>query len=146
MMKIYLDCDGTFVDLYGVDGWLEDLINENVRPYRDAKPLVNLSVMARTIHKLQSKGVEVGIISWLSKSGSDEYNKAVTETKLQWLRKHLPSVQFDEIHIVKYGTPKSSCATSSNAILFDDEEKNRNEWKGISYDVQNLLKVMGNLI
>ena len=136
---VYLDCDGTWIDLYGVPNWLDYLMKEDVYPYANAKPLVNLSMMARTIHKLQSNGIKVGIISWLSKCGSAEYNEAVTEAKLAWFRQHLPSVTFDEIHIVKYGTPKSECASTSNAILFDDEERNRKEWLGMAFDETNLL-------
>ena len=37
-MRIFFDMDGTFVNLYGIENWLEDLQEENVRPYRDAKP------------------------------------------------------------------------------------------------------------
>ena len=48
---IYLDCDGTFIDLYGVDDWLNDLINEKVRPYKIAQPLVNLNYLARLLKK-----------------------------------------------------------------------------------------------
>ena len=39
---ICFDMDGTIADLYGVDGWLDDLINKSARPYEVAKPLVNL--------------------------------------------------------------------------------------------------------
>ena len=120
-MTIYLDCDGTWINLYGVDNWLDYLLAEDVYPYANAKPLVNLSLLARTIHELQRKGVKVGIISWLSKGGSEEYNAAVDITKRKWFKRHIPSVTFDEVHIVKYGTPKSTCATQANAILFDDE-------------------------
>ena len=133
---IWLDCDGTWIDLYGVDNWLNMLINEDATPYAIAKPLVNLSWLARTIHELQNIGIKVGIISWLSKNGSNEYNKKVTETKLEYFKKHLPSVEFDKIHIIPYGTPKSKCG---KGILFDDEEKNRKEWKGVSFDEKDLI-------
>lgn len=66
-------------------------------------------------------------------------------TKEEWLMKHLPSVQFDEIHILKYGTPKSSVATI-NDILFDDEFNNRNEWGGVAYDVHNILNTLKSLV
>ena len=139
---IYFDMDGTLANLYGVSGWLDDLINENPRPYKDAQPLLNFRVFAKELHKIQQKGYKIGIISWLSKSGTDEYNKVVTETKEKWLKKHLPSVEFDEIHIVKYGTPKSTCG---NGILFDDEEPNRKEWKGKAYNVDDIIGVMRSL-
>ena len=134
---IWLDCDGTWVDLYGVEGWLDMLINEDPTPYAVAKPLVNLSWLARTIHELQNIGIGVGIISWLSKNGTDEYNALVEETKLNYFRKHLPSVVFDKIYIVPYGTPKNTCGSG---ILFDDEEKNRLEWEGTAYDEKDLIK------
>lgn len=139
---IYFDMDGTIANLYGVSGWLDDLINENPRPYKDAEPLLNFRVFAKELHKVQQKGYKIGIISWLSKTGTDEYNKVVTETKEKWLKKHLPSVKFDEIHIIKYGTPKSTCG---NGILFDDEEPNRKEWKGKAYNVDDIIGVMRSL-
>lgn len=141
---IYFDMDGTIADLYGVEGWLDDLIAENVRPYAEAKPLVNLSLLARYIHKAQAKGYTVGVISWLSKSGSDAYNEAVTAVKREWLAKHLPSVEWDEIHIVEYGTPKSTCRTCPG-ILFDDEERNLNEWGAGAIIASSLLEVLRNL-
>lgn len=144
--KIYFDCDGTFVDLYGVENWLDYLINSNPYPYMVAKPLVNLSHMARLIHKAQKEGYKVGIISWLSKSGSEEYDRLVTIAKNDWLKKHLPSVTFDEIHIVKYGTSKASLG---KGILFDDEEKNRKDWEeksGEAYDVTDMLLTLRNIL
>lgn len=141
---IYFDLDGTIADLYGVEGWLDDLIAENTRPYAEAKPLLNLSLLARYIHKAQKMGYIVGVISWLSKSGTPEYNKAVTEVKKKWLAKHLPSVEWDEIHIVEYGTPKSTCRTCPG-ILFDDEERNLNEWGAGAIIASNLLEVLRNL-
>lgn len=136
---INLDCDGTFINLYGVKGWLEDIINENTRPYEEAKPLVNLSWFARTIHELQRKGWEINIISWTAKGGSKEYNNKVKIAKLNWLKKHIPSVIFNNIYIIEYGTPKHSLA---EGILFDDEEYNRNVWEGIAFDEKELIKKM----
>jgi len=75
-MKINLDMDGTFVNLYGVNDWLSYLIAENVFPYVAAKPLINLSVFARLLNKLQKKGYEINIISWCSKNGTTQYNQA----------------------------------------------------------------------
>lgn len=148
MMKntIYFDMDGTIANLYGVENWLNDLINSDVRPYREAKPLLNFSQFAKLLHKLQDNGYKIGIISWLSKNGTASYNTQVTATKLAWLEKHLPSVQWDEIHIVNYGTPKSTCSTFENAILFDDEERNRNEWNGIAYDVNEIINTLKSLL
>lgn len=139
---INLDMDGTIVNFYGVEGWLACLEAEDARPYAEAKPLLNLSALARQLNKMQSNGWQINIISWLSKGGSDAFGEEVTAVKMAWLAKHLPSVHFDNISIVKYGTPKSTCG---NGILFDDEEKNRNEWKGMAYDVDNILGVLRSL-
>lgn len=141
---IYFDLDGTIADLYAVEGWLADLEAENVRPYAEAKPLVNLSLLARYIHKAQRMGYTVGVISWLSKYGSDAYNEAVTAVKREWLAKHLPSVEWDEIHIVKYGTPKSTCRTCPG-ILFDDEQRNLDEWGTGAIIATKLLEVLKSL-
>ena len=126
-MTIYLDLDGTVVNFYGVPNWLECLEAQDSTPYRVAKPLVHLSTLARYLNRLQARGYNIGIISWLSKSGTEQFNAEVAEVKREWLAKHLPSVKWDEIHIVPYGVPKSTCATCPASILFDDEQRNLNE-------------------
>ena len=139
---IFFDMDGTIADLYGVTNWLEYLIAFDTLPYEIAKPLVRLNSLARILNRLQKNGYKIGIISWLSKNGTDEYNNAVAESKKEWLKKHLASVKFDEIHIVKYGTPKQMFAKTENDILFDDEEKNRNNWTGKAFDVNEILEIL----
>lgn len=136
---IVFDMDGTIADLYGVDGWLDDLINGNTRPYDIARPLVNMSALARLLNGLQRKGYTINIISWLSKSGTDEYNARVAGSKRKWLAKHLKSVKFDNLYIVPYGTPKHEI---SSGILFDDEQPNRDKWGVGAYDVDNILGVL----
>lgn len=139
MKHVYFDMDGTLADLYGFKNWLEYLLKEDATPYAEAKPLMNLSALAREIHRGQKLGIKYGIISWTSKGGTPAYNKAVEEVKKHWLRRHLPSVVFDEIHVIEYGKPKSLFA-KGNSYLFDDEEKNRKEWKGKAFDVNNILQ------
>lgn len=139
---IYFDMDGTIADLYGVDGWLSDLIAENVRPYAEARPLVNLSQLARKLNKLITKGYSVSVISWTSRGGSENYNAAVAEVKRAWLSKHLPSVKFSEIFIIPYGTPKSTCGSG---ILFDDEKPNRDEWGVGAHDATEIFEILREL-
>lgn len=141
-MTIYFDMDGTIANLYGVENWLEYLINGDTTPYDVAKPLFNFSVFARQIHKMQRTGFTFGIVSWLSKSGTNEYNEAVAGSKKNWLKKHLPSVVWDEIHIVSYGTPKSTVVADKNGFLFDDELNNRLEWGENSFGVENILATL----
>lgn len=144
-MRICFDMDGTIADLYGVENWLEMLINEDPTPYKKAAVLVNMNILARTLNRLQKLGYEIGIISWLAKNAKEEYNKKVTEAKKTWLAKHLKSVKFDFVEIVNYGTDKNIVATGKNDILFDDEEHNRKTWTGKAYNVNNILEILKNL-
>ena len=141
-ITINFDMDGTIADLYGVDNWLEYLIAEDTFPYANAEPLLRLSALARKLNSLQREGYQLAVISWLSKSGTDEYNKAVTEVKKEWLRKHLPSVKWDRVTIVPYGTPKQNFCHTDLDILVDDEERNRTNWTGRAYGVENILEIL----
>lgn len=145
MKTIWFDMDGTLADLYGVENWLPMLRASDPTPYMVARPLVNLSALARVLNRLRREGYEISVISWLSKTGTPAYNAKVTAAKYAWLAKHLPSVDFDEIHIVPYGTPKQVYAHSPDDILFDDEEKNRDNWTGTAYDVDNIITILRSL-
>lgn len=144
-VTINFDLDGTLCHLYGVDGWLEMLRAEDETPYVIAKPLIRLSALARILNRLQREGYRLGVISWLSKSGTEEYNEKVTNAKLEWLAEHLPSVMWDRITIVEYGTPKEIYCDSLLDILFDDEEQNRKNWNGIAFDVDDIIGVLKTL-
>ena len=141
-VTINFDLDGCIVDLYGVDNWLEMLIAEDTTPYANARPLLRLATLARRLNTLQRNGYNIAIISWLSKSGSEAYNEAVTEVKMAWLAKHLPSVKWDRITIVPYGTPKQNFCNNPLDILFDDEAKNRDNWTGKAYDVNEIIEIL----
>lgn len=137
--EINFDMDGTIANFYGVEGWLDYILAKDATPYAMAKPLVNFSSLARILNRLQREGWKINIISWLAKNSDVDYDNRVTEAKKEWLAKHLPSVKWDKISIVAYGTPKSTCG---NGILFDDETPNRTEWKGVAYDVENIIEIL----
>lgn len=139
---IHFDLDGTLADLYSVEGWLDMLESYDPTPYAEAAVMLNMSQLARRLHQLQELGWKIGIISWLSKISTAEYDEAVTEAKLGWLHRHLKSVQFDSIQIVAYGTPKQSLG---NGILFDDEEKNRTAWNGDAYEPSQIMEILSSL-
>ena len=139
---IFFDMDGTIADLYGVENWLDYLIASDALPYEIAKPLIRLNALARILNRLQKQGYKVGVISWLAKNSNTAYDEKVTRAKKDWLKKHLASVNFDEIHIVKYGTPKQTFAKTENDILFDDEEKNRDDWTGKAFDVNEIIEIL----
>lgn len=143
-IRIYLDMDGTFADLYAVEGWLEMLESHNPTPYAKAKPMVHMATMARYINALRKQGVKVCVLSWLAKNATDAYNAEVAEVKRKWLAKHLPSVEFDEIHIVEYGAPKWS-VVEKIGYLVDDELRNREDWEahgGMAVDAVDLLDLL----
>ena len=140
---IWFDMDGTLANLYAVEGWLADIRSENVRPYAVAKPMLNFSLLARLLNRLQTDGWKLGIISWTAKNGSEVYNLAVEMAKRAWLAQHLPSVEWDEIRVVRYGTDKLTA--TGGGILFDDEEPNRNTWGDGAYDPQDIVEILKGL-
>ena len=142
---IYFDMDGTIANFYGVEGWLACLEMSDPTPYRVARPLVNMSHLARLLNALHKNGWHIGIVSWLSKDGNAEFNEAVTATKKEWLNRHLHSVHWDEVVIVPYGVPKHEMVRFANGILFDDECRNRENWIGTAYDVDNIIEVLKEL-
>jgi len=144
-MRICFDMDGTIANLYGVQDWLPKLIAGDETPYEEATVLLNMNTLAKILNKLQRKGYEIGIITWLAKNGTEEYGKKVAKAKKKWLKKHLKTVQFNFIEIVNYGTDKNIVNTGKNDILFDDEEKNRTQWNGQAFDVNNIIEVLRGL-
>ena len=144
---INFDMDGTMVDLYGVENWLEMLMNEDTTPYEIAKPLIDFRILAPILNKLIKKGYTINIISWGSKNSSPEYLERVAAVKKAYLKRRLPSVKFANIFVVPYGTPKYMLA---KGILFDDEEPNRNGWRKhngtYSFDETDIINVLKALL
>ena len=137
--EINFDMDGTIANLYGCDNWLDDIRNERVNPYINAKPMINMSVLARVLNEKIRNGYTVNIISWTAKNGTAEYNARVEKAKIEWIRKHLKSVHFNAVKVIPYGTPKQN---HGNGYLFDDEEPNRNAWNGIAFDEKNIIETL----
>ena len=139
MKAINFDMDGTIVNLYGYQGWLEGILNEETKPYTEAKPLINMNVLARELNKKIKEGYEINVITWTAKNGTEEYNARVATAKAKWLAKHLGSVHFTAIKVLPYGTPKHE---HGNGILFDDEEQNRIAWTGEAYNEKNIIETI----
>ena len=140
-MKIWFDMDGTIADLYGVDGWLKMLTAFDPTPYAIAKPLVNLSALARLMHKAQRNGFEICIVSALPKGSTADYDEKVKTAKMGWLKKHLASVDFDEIRFVPYTFTKND-VNSGNDILFDDEDRHLTAWTGKVFHASEILSTL----
>ena len=133
MRTIYFDMDGTIANLYEVENWLPKLINSDPTPYEEAKPMIDMTDLSSLLKDLQSEGVKIGIVSWLAKNSTKEYDKEVRTAKRKWLKENIDIV-FDEIHIVKYGTRKDYIVRDKMGILFDDELNNRKNWRGLAID------------
>ena len=152
MMKdkwIWFDMDGTIADLYGVDGWLEDLIAHNTRPYAQAKDIYNVLDLLEIMIALKEKGYKLGVISWGSKENNKEYDKAVEIVKKAWLYDGLMDACLDEIIVTPYGVRKAdTCRKFGYGILVDDEKQNRDAWDlGVTIDAtQNIIKALWELV
>ena len=144
---LVFDMDGTIADLYGVDGWLDDLHNEKTRPYDNAKPLYNMTELVELLNTLRTLGWLICVTTWLAKDATKEYNKAVTKAKKDWLAKY--NFPYDEIHCVKYGTTKANCTRKKAdfQILIDDNKKVRDGWTlgttvNAQFNIMNFLKAL----
>ena len=148
MKMLVFDMDGTIADLYGVENWLDDLIAKNERPYAIAKPIYDMDTLAFVLEALRGLGWTIAITSWLAKNSTDEYDKRVKQAKIEWLAKY--GFPYDILNIVPYGTDKSSVTAKYGGcqILFDDEEKNLQDWKnGLTVNAKDdILKMLLNMI
>lgn len=146
---VWLDMDGTIADLYSVNGWLEDLLAHNTRPYEKAKSIYNDVALLETILDLKDRGYKVGVISWGSKENNVEYDRMVEIAKREWLAERLLDVILDKIIVTPYGVRKAdTCRKYGYGILVDDEEQNRNAWDlGATINAQkNIIKELAKLL
>lgn len=124
---VYFDMDGTIADLYNVPDWLEGLKNEQVAPYLLANPVGDSKQLASLFKCLKARGYHLGIVSWGAKGSTTEFTRAVKRAKITWLEQHYPAT-FEEIHVIKHGTPKRSVVKHRYAYLVDDELHNLKQW------------------
>ena len=145
-MNVYFDMDGTIADLYSVEDWLPLLQGESTQPFLVAEPLLDMSELSSLINDLQSLGHKVGVITWTPLGATKKYKDRVRYAKNKWLKTHLPAVEFDDIHVISYGTPKGNFNKfGSNAVLFDDNEEVLNDWNGIPAHVIEPPKILETL-
>jgi len=140
--QIWFDMDGTIADFYGVHGWLDSIMAEDTHPYEVARPLFGVE-LSKLLLELQHGGWELGIISWTARNGSSDYNERVAAAKRSWLARELPTVSWDHVRIVAYGTNKRKVCGAG--ILFDDEKPNRMEWGTNAYTPDNIFSVLQSL-
>lgn len=130
--KVYLDMDGTVADLYGQPDWLEAIRSEAPGLFLRARPLVSEKAL---LEKFPKEKYEIVVLSMTPKGASLEYCERVKTEKDLWLSKYFPSLT-KRIY-KKYGHNKN-LKNSANAILIDDNEIIRNNWKGIALNPAQL--------
>jgi FMN phosphatase YigB (HAD superfamily) len=128
---ICFDMDGTLADLYNVPNWLEQLRAFDPTPYREAECMWDEEELAYILNTLIDNGVEIRIITWLSKESTPEYDEAVREAKREWLE--ALGIPYTHFHGVKYGATKADSIRryleeDETAWLFDDNAKVRQGW------------------
>lgn len=137
---IYFDMDGTIADLYAVEGWLDMLRNFESYPYLEAAPMCDMFKLVKVLNALKAEGYTIGVITWLSKESTKEYDKEVRATKRLWLEAHGLWACMDEVHMVKYGTPKHRVAKIHQGILIDDNSDVREAWENYGGETINPIE------
>lgn len=149
---ICFDMDGTISQLYAVPNWLARLNAQDPTPYLEAEAMWDMAHLAEILSALQDLGVEIRIITWLSKESTEEYKDAVRDAKIQWLAEH--GFPYDAFHGVQYGATKANSirkylAPDEKAWLIDDNAKVRNGWhmgEAIDPTNVNILELLSSLL
>lgn len=145
---ICFDMDGTIANLYGIQGWKDHLNNENPLPYSNAKPMWNMKKLNRILFKLQARGIEIRVVTWLSKDSTEQFKETTRKAKIEWLKKY--RFPYDHFHGVQYGTTKADCVRkylkeNESAILIDDNDRVRLGWtlgETINPTTTNIIKAL----
>ena len=142
---LIFDMDGTIADLYNVENWLDKLRAEDDSPYSEAKPMYNMDVLRVILNIFKELGYTIAVVSWGAKGGSKEYTKRVKRAKILWLKHN--DFPYDEVHVVKYGTPKQNFANADLSILIDDSEEVRQAFmKGTKSGDRQVIDANQNIV
>lgn len=149
---ICFDLDGTLADTYNVPNWLAMLDNSDPTPYIEAKPIYNPAELRALIQEAMDKGIDIEIITWLSKGSTNGFKAKSRKAKRQWLEKY--NIPFHHFHGISYGTTKADCVrdrlkNGESAILVDDNKKIREGWhlgKTIDPTEGNMIEILRKLL
>jgi FMN phosphatase YigB (HAD superfamily) len=152
LKMICFDLDGTLADLYNVPNWLEKLRVYDASPYLVAKPLCDMEQLAFLLEVAQHRGIEIRVITWLSKVTTDDYDEMVRIAKKAWIKAY--NMPIDHFHGVAHGATKADSVRKylkgeDTAILFDDNAKVRSGWHlGDTYDPAtcDICEVLKNIL
>jgi phosphoglycolate phosphatase-like HAD superfamily hydrolase len=152
LKMICFDMDGTIADLYGVQGWCDMLDAKDPTPYITAKPMWDMAELNKVLRTLQREGVEIRVITWLSKRTTPAYSKKVRNAKREWLKAY--DFPYDAFHGVKFGTTKADSvrkylAEDEMAILIDDNIGVRAGWhlgETINPQEEDIIAILKDLL
>lgn len=150
--EIVFDMDGSLNLFYSVPNWLEMLRASDPTPYEVAEPMWDMVVLADVLRKLQTLGLVISIVTWLSKDSTPTYDEEVRRAKREWLDRY--DFPYDHFHGVKYGATKADSVRKrlhdgEEAILFDDNAKVREGWHlGETHDptAEDIIEVLKGLM
>lgn len=128
MKKIFFDMDGTVADLYGRDGWLESIQNEEAGLFLNLEPLHDTEAFDEMAMNLISNGWSIGIITWLPMNASFQYMETVAKEKWLWAQRFMPYIS--EFHAIPYGMPKQNAPfkKAQKMVLVDDNYEVLRMW------------------
>lgn len=129
---IYLDMDGTIANLYDQKDWLKRLHAEDAAVFEECTPMTTEDEILKLF---PIENFELKILSMTPKNASKEYCEKVVKAKNKWLDKYFPNIT-NRIYM-KYGKNKN-LKNSSQAILIDDSEEIRLNFRGIALNPKNL--------
>lgn len=134
---LVFDMDGTIADLYNTKDWSHRLDISDATVYRDAAPMVDMTMFTSLLHILRTKGYRVVVLTWLSKNADPQFHKNICIQKRQWLDRY--GIPADDVIMMDYGTDKHQALIAkypdARTVLFDDDARVRDSWKsGMTVD------------
>lgn len=146
MKTLMFDMDGTIADFYAVKDWLPKIRNEDVSPYVEARPMYDMEVLNPILQVFKEMGFRIVVVSWGCMDARKEFNREIRKAKIDWLNRH--NFPYDEIHVCKYGIPKSKYIKDSYTVLIDDNEEVRKAFlkKPKENEVRKVIDANKNII
>lgn len=121
---VYLDMDGTIYPLYTQKNWLARLRAEDSSVFSADEQMVTETELYAHFPK---EDYDIKIFSMTPLGATQKYADEVIKVKNEWLDKYFPTLK-SRIYRA-YGHSKN-LKNSENAILVDDSEVIRNNFKG----------------
>lgn len=134
-LKLYFDLDGTVYNLYAVKDWDYKLRNSIASVFEEGTVMTDMVALEKKLKKLN---VEVGVITWLPREATAEYEAACKEVKMAWVKKYMPYVK--EVHALSYGVPKHTVGTEDD-ILVDDNADVLDAWRAAGRAAINAIYI-----